>query len=75
MNTFTLVAAHLLECNRLTYDPRDADVTVLKALRRRAKWRRHVSTITAPLALARRGLREVVKTGRRHRQAVEWTRA
>jgi hypothetical protein len=71
MNTFSLVAANLLESNRFTYDPCDEDV----AVRRRAKWRRHLSTIAAPLALAGRRLREVVKTGRRHSQAVELTRA
>jgi hypothetical protein len=75
MDAFSLVAAHLLECNRFTYDPRDEDVIVLKAVRRRAKWRRRLSTIAALLALARRRLQEVVKTGRRHRQALEWTRA
>lgn len=75
MNAFPLVAAHLLECNRFTYDPRDEDVIVFKAARRRANWHRRLSTIAAPLALARRHLREVAKTGRRDRQAVEWTRA
>lgn len=75
MNAFPIVAAHLLECNRFTYDSRGEDANVLKAMRRRAKWHRRVSTIMAPLALARRRLREVVKTGRRHRQAVVWTRA
>ena len=75
MYTFPIAAAHLLECNRFTNDPRDEDANVLKAVKRRARWHRDVSTIAAPLAWAGRRLRELVKTGRRQRQAIEWTRA
>ena len=45
MSAFPLVAAHLLDCNRFTWDPRADDVAVLKAVARRARWRRCRSAI------------------------------
>ena len=73
MSAFPLVAAHLLDCNRFTWDPRAEDVAVLKAATPRKVAPLPVGHRPAS-ALARRP-REVANTGRRHRRAVEWTRA
>jgi hypothetical protein len=51
MYAFPLVAAHLLDCNRVTWDPRAEDVAVLKAATRRARWRRCRSAIAVLLRL------------------------
>jgi hypothetical protein len=40
MSAFPLIAAHLLDCNRFTWDPRAEDVAVLRAAARRARWHR-----------------------------------
>jgi hypothetical protein len=49
MDVFSLVAAHMPECNRFTYEPRDEHVAALKAVARRARWHRYRSKIAALL--------------------------